>query len=298
MMPKTTLKITAPAKINLYLHVIGQQSNGLHLLDSLIAFADIHDTLCLEASSELGLEINGPFACQLTTEADNIVLKAARGLARLCGVSRGAQLQLTKNLPVASGIGGGSSNAAAALKGLIQLWGVKPNNQDLKNLALKLGADVPVCLNGRDALISGIGEKIYETEPIPPCSLVLVNSGQKVSTKSVFEIRAKLQSSFSRARRFKLSKNNLVELVSNLKSCQNDLDQAAQTLCPEIGKVLHVLEKSQGSLLARMSGSGATCFALFASPEEANAVTLDLTQRYPNWWVKAGSLKNAYDCPR
>ncbi len=296
MIPKTSLKITAPAKINLYLHIIGQRANGLHILDSLIAFADIHDTLCIEASSELSLEIDGPFANQLTTEPDNIVLQAARGLASLCDVNRGAQLKLTKNLPVASGIGGGSSNAAAALKGLIQLWGVQPNDQDLLGLALELGADVPACLNGKTAFMSGIGEKITETEPVPVCSLVLVNSGPAVSTPSVFKTRAKSQSTFSKPRRFDFSPNNLTEFVSILKTCRNDLDQAAQVLCPEIAEVLGALEESQGSLLTRMSGSGATCFALFANPEDATTAKLGLIQRHPDWWVKAGSLKRSNSC--
>jgi 4-diphosphocytidyl-2-C-methyl-D-erythritol kinase len=296
MIPETSLRITAPAKINLYLHIIGQHANGLHLLDSLIAFADIHDTIYLEASSELSLEIDGPFANQLTTEPNNMVLKAARGLARLCDVNRGAQLQLTKNLPVASGIGGGSSNAAATLKGLIQLWGVQPNDQDLLGLALELGADVPACLNGKTAFMSGIGEKITETESIPVCSLVLVNSGRAVSTPSVFKTRAKSQSSFSKPGCFNFLPNDLTEFVSILKTCRNDLDQAAQVLCPEIGEVLGALEESQGSLLTRMSGSGATCFSLFASLEEAAAAALDLIQRHPDWWVKAGSLKSSNSC--
>ena len=124
MIPETSLRITAPAKINLYLHIIGQHANGLHLLDSLIAFADIHDTIYLEASSELSLEIDGPFANQLTTEPNNMVLKAARGLARLCDVNRGAQLQLTKNLPVASGIGGGSSGLVGLTEAVGEVTGI------------------------------------------------------------------------------------------------------------------------------------------------------------------------------
>ena len=172
-MPKTFLSIAAPAKVNLYLHIVGRREDGFHLLDSLIAFVSIHDTLCLTAASKLSMEINGPFADQLMAEPNNLVLQAARGLAHICGVEGGAHLKLTKHLPVASGIGGGSSDAAATLKGLMQLWKVKPNNQALQALALELGADVPVCLNGQAAFIGGIGEKISKAGSLPLCSLPL-----------------------------------------------------------------------------------------------------------------------------
>jgi 4-diphosphocytidyl-2-C-methyl-D-erythritol kinase len=291
MIHDASLKISAPAKINLYLHIVGRREDGLHLLDSLIAFATIHDTLSLTAASETSLEIDGPFASQLTAEPDNLVLQAARGLAKICGVYSGAKLQLTKNLPVASGIGGGSSDAAATLKGLIQLWKVKPNNQDLQDLALKLGADVPVCLYNKTAFTCGIGEIISKAEPLPLCSLVLVNSGEAVSTPAVFKKRAQLQSGFSKPGRFNYAPEDVSELVSILKSRHNDLGEAAQVLCPEIGQVLRALESSQGSLLARMSGSGATCFALFSYPEEAAAASLDLAHMHPDWWVRSGSLE-------
>lgn len=288
--PETSLTITAPAKINLYLHIIGRRKDGFHLLDSLIAFASIHDTLSLKAAIELNLEIDGQFACRLTKEPNNLVLKAARGLARICDVNKGAQIRLTKSLPVASGIGGGSSDAAATLKGLIRLWKVQPDSQSLQRLALELGADVPVCLNGQAAFMSGIGEKISKAGPLPICSLVLVNSGAAASTPAVFKTWAQSQPDFSKSGQFNYTPKNIGELVSILKSRKNDLDQAAQVLCPEISRVLSALKNSQGSLLARMSGSGATCFALFADPEEAEAASLDLTHRHPEWWVRSGSL--------
>jgi 4-diphosphocytidyl-2-C-methyl-D-erythritol kinase len=243
------------------------------------------------------MEINGPFADQLLAEPNNLVLQAARGLAQICGVEGGAHLQLTKHLPVASGIGGGSSDAAATLKGLMQLWKVKPNNQDLQALALELGTDVPVCLNGQAAFIGGIGEKISKAGSLPLCSLVLVNLGVAISTPAVFVARARAQSGFSKPGRFDFSPENVGDLVSILQSRHNDLDQAAQGLCPEIRLVLDALEESQGSLMARMSGSGATCFALFSDPSEAAAASLDLAQKHPKWWVRAGSLECDTSCP-
>ena len=296
-MLETSLNIAAPAKINLYLHIVGRRKDGFHLLDSLITFVSIHDTLSLTAAPELSLEIDGPFASQLTTEPNNLVLQAARGLARMCGIDGGARLQLTKGLPVASGIGGGSSDAAATLKGLMRLWKVKPDNQALQALALELGADVPVCLNGQASFIGGVGEKIYKSAPLPLCSIVLVNPGITISTPAVFKARAHSQSGFSKPGRFDYAPVNVDELVSVLQSRHNDLDQAAQGLCPEIGLVLCALETCKGALMARMSGSGATCFALFADPGEAEAATLDLTQKHPEWWVRAGSLEGDISCP-
>ena len=296
-MSKTSLSIAAPAKLNLFLHIVGRRDDGFHLLDSLIAFVDIHDTLSLTAASELSLEIDGTFASQLPEKPDNLVLRAARGLARICGVDGGAHLKLTKSLPVASGIGGGSSDAAATIKGLIQLWGVQPDNQALQALAIELGADVPVCLNGQAAFIGGIGEKISQSEPLPLCPLVLINPGVAISTPAVFKVQAQVQSSFSKPGRFDYAPENVDELVSILKSRHNDLTQAAQRLCAEISQVLGALKASQGALMARMSGSGATCFALFANPSDAAMATLDLVRSHPEWWVRAGSLKGVISCP-
>mgnify|MGYP006225919763 CR=1 FL=1 len=183
-----------------------------------------------------------------------------------------------------------SSDAAATLKGLAQLWKVKPDNQALQALALELGADLPVCLNGRAAFIGGIGEKISEAGPLPLCSLVLVNPGVATSTPAVFKARVQAQPGFSKPERFDYAPEDVGELVSILLSRHNDLDQAAQGLYPEIGLVLGTLEASQGALMARMSGSGATCFALFADPSEAAAASIDLVHRHPDWWVRVGSL--------
>lgn len=296
-MPEVSFKVTAPAKINLYLHIVGQRENSFHLLDSLVAFASIHDVLKLTTAPKVSLEIGGPYADQLTAEPDNLVFQAARGLARICGIDNGAKLKLTKNLPVASGIGGGSSDAAATLKGLIRLWKVEPDSQALRELALELGTDVPVCLGGQAAFISGVGEQIFKAQPLPLCSLVLVNPGVAVSTPAVFKTREQSQCDYSKPGRFNYAPDSVRELVSILKLLHNDLDKAAQELCPEISQVLKALEKSQGSLLARMSGSGATCFALFADLGEARAASLNLARRFPHWWVQSGYLKDDINCP-
>ncbi|MBL6932868.1 MAG: 4-(cytidine 5'-diphospho)-2-C-methyl-D-erythritol kinase [Rhodospirillales bacterium] len=286
------VSIAAPAKINLYLHITARRDDGFHLLDSLVAFAGIHDTITINASDDLTFEIDGPYGPELEDAPDNLVLQAARALSRLTGISAGAHLKLVKRLPVASGIGGGSSDAAATLKGLIRLWGVKPEKNVLQALALELGADVPVCLHGRTAFMAGIGEELSAAPALPPCSLVLVNPGVNVSTPEVFKTHAKLGTGFSKPGRFVYAPKDLGELVSILQSRNNDLTPAAVALAPVIGSVLAALEDCNGAQMVRMSGSGATCFALFSGPGEAAAATLKLSHDHPYWWVRAGSLES------
>jgi 4-diphosphocytidyl-2-C-methyl-D-erythritol kinase len=172
-----SLTLSAPAKLNLYLHVIGRRDDGFHLLDSLVAFAAVHDTLVIEPASQLSLENTGTFGRSLPVSSDNLVMRAAERLRDLAGISEGARITLIKELPVASGIGGGSADAAAAIKGLARLWNLHPGQHDLSGLALDLGADVPVCLFGRPAFMGGIGEQIEPLADLPAVPLVLVNPG-------------------------------------------------------------------------------------------------------------------------
>lgn len=291
MAPAKSFTVAAPAKINLYLHVIGRSGDGFHLLDSLVAFAGIHDTLTLGPGDGLSLAIDGPFAAELEAEPDNLVLRAARALARMAGVSDGARLGLHKRLPPASGIGGGSADAAAALKGLMRLWNIQPDGRQLQELALALGADVPVCLNGLAAFVGGIGENITPAPALPAGSLVLVNPGVRLSTAAVFGARVEAGGKDSKPGRFDYGPRDLAELVAILKVRRNDLAPAARRMAPVIGEVLAALEDCSGAMLARMSGSGATCFGLFADPGEAAAATLKLAREHPGWWVRAGSLE-------
>ena len=179
----------APAKLNLYLHVTGQRDNGYHELDSLVAFASVSDRVHVEPAPELSLEIEGLFAEGLVPDEGNLVWRAAKALRAMAEISNGARMTLTKNLPVASGIGGGSADAAATVRALVRLWGVNPATQDLSGLALTLGADVPVCLYGRSAYIRGIGGRIRPGPALPSAYLVLVNPGVAVSTSTVFKAR-------------------------------------------------------------------------------------------------------------
>jgi 4-diphosphocytidyl-2-C-methyl-D-erythritol kinase len=291
MAPGDLFSLAAPAKINLYLHVTGRRDDGFHLLDSLVAFAGIHDTLTFAAADELSLQIEGPFAAELAHEADNLVMTAARALADRAGISTGARINLNKRLPLAAGIGGGSADAAAALKGLMRLWDIQLSQQDMDDLALSLGADVPVCLQGRASFMGGIGDDLSAAPALPAASLVLVNAGHRLSTPAVFEAHAAMGGGFGAPGRFDYAPRDLAELVAILETRRNDLAPAAERLAPVISQVLTSLKACAGALMARMSGSGATCFALFDDPGEAAAATMKLAHEQPGWWVRAGSLE-------
>jgi 4-diphosphocytidyl-2-C-methyl-D-erythritol kinase len=229
--------------------------------------------------------VTGPFAAGLAAESDNLVLRAARGLGDLAGIRASGALVLEKNLPVASGIGGGSADAAAALRLLCRFWGVAPQ---LDGLAEALGADVPVCLSGRPALMSGVGEILEPAPLLPQVGLVLVNPGVAVSTPEVFRARAGKR--FSEAARFPRSGwGDASALAADLRGVRNDLQAAACFLAPAIGDVLDTLGSAPGCLVARMSGSGATCFGLFPSAGAAREAA-DAISR-PGWWVWGGEIE-------
>ena len=274
----------ARAKVNLWLQVVGRRSDGYHLLDSLVAFADLADSLQVAPSDRLSLAVDGPASAALDGEGDNLVLKAARLLAEHSGVTSGASLRLTKRIPVAAGLGGGSADAAATLRALVELWRLKLPEPQLFGLAARLGADVPMCLVGRTALASGIGEKLAPAPPLPTCGLLLVNPGKALPTADVFAAR---RGDFSRPAPIGRPWSDLASLVEALSRRGNDLTTAASTLCPAIGDVLAFLQRSPGVRHAAVSGSGATCFALYdtrADAERAGA-------RAPAaWWRHAGTL--------
>jgi 4-diphosphocytidyl-2-C-methyl-D-erythritol kinase len=272
----------APAKVNLFLHVTGRRENGYHLLDSLAVFPAVGDRLEAAPAEELNLVITGPFGGTLAAEPDNLVLRAARALAP----GKGATLKLHKNLPVASGIGGGSADAAAALRLLDRLWGIEA---DLRGIAATLGADVPVCVASRAARMGGIGEILRPAPALPPCGILLVNPGVAVPTPAVFKAR---QGAFSAPASLPASWSTAAAMAADLKTLTNDLQAPAIALQPVIGEVLATLAALPGALLARMSGSGATCFAIFPTPATATAAAASIAQ--PNWWRWGGGLYEAH----
>jgi 4-diphosphocytidyl-2-C-methyl-D-erythritol kinase len=265
----------------------------MHLIDSLIAFAGYGDTLSVAPAESLSLEVDGPFGAVLAGEPDNLVLRAAsrlaaaadeRGWRRACP---GAAIRLTKRLPLASGIGGGSSDAAAALLALAALWRLPEDPALLRAIGLAVGADVPVCLDRAPRFVGGIGERLEPTPPLPPAHLLLVNPGVPVPTAAVFKSREPV---FSAEARWSDALADTEELARRLAERSNDLAAAAARIAPQISAVLAALAAQPGCLLARLSGSGGTCFGLFGEPGAAGAAGRAISAAEPGWWVQAVPL--------
>ncbi len=282
----------APAKINLFLHVTHKRPNGYHELESLVVFARdpaASDTLAVAPDAQLALDIDGPFGDGLAAEPDNLVLRAARLLA--ADRPLGARLSLRKNLPLASGIGGGSADAAAALRLLNQFWQLGHDDDALARLGLALGADLPVCLLGQPAQMRGMGEILLPLAnslgPLPPAWLVLVNPGVALPTREVF---AALNGATSPADPLPRCPGSAADLAILLRQRRNDLEAPARFLAPAIDPVLAALKAQSGCLLARLSGSGATCFGLFAEARLAEHAARGLGRAQPGWWVAATAI--------
>ncbi len=278
------MRLFAPAKVNLALHVTGRRADGYHLLESIVVFADLGDGIDIAPSADLSLTVTGPRAAGVPADRRNLIWQAAE----LFAPGQGAAITLDKHLPHAGGIGGGSADAAATLRGLAEFW-----TQPLPDAAaiLSLGADVPVCLFGKPARMSGIGEVVAPLPPLPPLWIVLVNPGIEVPTGAVFkalgtpdnpplpEIPAE-------------GWPEAAALAAWLCRARNDLEPPARALVPEIARVIDHLNAQPGCLLARMSGSGGTCFGLFAAEDAASQAAQALQDR-PDWWVAAARLLSA-----
>lgn len=279
----------ARAKINLYLHVTGRRSDGYHLLDSLVGFASIADRVHVAASTDSpGLTVSGPMAGEVPRGADNLAWQAAAQLAEHAGRASDIAVHLDKALPVAAGVGGGSADAAAVLRALIRLWNLDPQDPQIALLSEGLGADVPVCLlGGQSAFVGGIGEDLYPGPPLAGLAVVLVNPRVPLPTAAVFRART---GAFSHPGRFVNSSDLPDNLIRQLRNLGNDLMAPARQLCPAIGDVLDALELAPACQLARMSGSGPTCFGLFPSQSAADEAAARLLAEHPDWWVQAGQF--------
>ncbi|PWK60188.1 4-(cytidine 5'-diphospho)-2-C-methyl-D-erythritol kinase [Roseicyclus mahoneyensis] len=275
------MRLFAPAKVNLALHVTGRRDDGYHLLDSVVVFADLGDRIDIAPSNDLSLTVTGPRAAGVPADRRNLIWQAAE----LFPPGQGAAITLDKHLPHAGGIGGGSADAAATLRGLAAFWDLA-----LPNAAavLSLGADVPVCLFRKPARMLGIGEIVAPLPPLPPLWVVLINPGIEVPTSAVFK---KLTSPDNTPLPDIPAQGwqDAAALSDWLCDTRNDLEPPARALVPEIGRVIDHLNARPGCLLARMSGSGGTCFGLFATEAAATQAALDLQDR-PDWWVAAARL--------
>jgi len=282
----TTLHELARAKINLALHVRRRRADGYHELETLFAFCTVGDELGAEPAAALSLAVEGPFSGPLRADAeaaaDNLVLRAARALAIEAGLTAGARLTLVKNLPVASGLGGGSADAAAALRLLNRLWGLDWPLDRVSAIGARLGADVPVCVHSRPMRGEGVGERLRPIT-LPPQPLVLVNPGVAVSTAAVFR-------AWDGNDRGELASGDALQAA---QAGRNDLEAPARAIAPAVGAALDSLACQPGAMLVRMSGSGATCFALFESDSARDRAAHAIAADQRGWWVAATRLDAA-----
>lgn len=270
------MRAFAPAKVNLALHVTGRRDDGYHLLDSLVVFAGVGDWLTFARADALSLTVVGPRAMGVPGDRRNLVWKAAELLAP----GRGAAITLEKHLPHAGGIGGGSADAACALRGLAALWGLV----DVPNkAAAALGADIPVCLHGAPVRMRGIGERLDAVPPLPPMWIVLVNAGEEVPTGAVFKAMTQVDNPPMPEPVW----SGFDSFIAWLEATRNDMETAAKSVSPVIVDVLERLEQTQGCVLSRMSGSGGTCFGVFANERNAREAAAAMPR---GWWAEAAEV--------
>ncbi len=276
---------TAPAKINLFLHITGKRPDGYHLLDSLVVFTELADTLTVSPAAQFELRIDGPFADALSGK-DNIIAKAAEMMAEITGQPLEIAIDLQKNLPVGAGIGGGSADAAAVLRLLRKYWQLE--GLELTEMALKLGADVPACLMSAPARMAGIGEQLTVLEKFPTCAVLLANPLRALATADVFKA---FDISTCPSHSTVLDDfHDYRALVSALANTGNDLLAPACGLEPIIKTVLQDIALGD---LTGMSGSGATCYSLFATLTQAAAAASEIRAAHPDWWVAASRVTTA-----
>jgi 4-diphosphocytidyl-2-C-methyl-D-erythritol kinase len=281
----------APAKINLTLRVLGRRADGFHALESLVAFADLSDTLTLAPGDAPALDVSGPFAAACGPLADNLVLKSIETLREHAARLQAGRFSLVKNIPVAAGLGGGSADAAAALRLLARCNGMTLNDARLMQAARAVGADVPVCLDSQARIMRGVGDELSSPLKMPPLAALLVNPGVALATRDVF---AGFNSAAATQKPLADVPNEPEALFAFLAGTENDLTPAAIACAPVVAEAIERLRALPGVRLARISGSGATCFALFGSASEAAAAARQLSAARSDWWVyptRLGSME-------
>lgn len=283
------LERLAPAKLNLSLRVLGRRDDGYHELESLVVFASIGDRLIAEPADALTLDVTGPFAAGLADEPNNLVLRAARALSERLGAPRGARLTLEKRLPVASGIGGGSADAAATLLALNDFWEGELEGAELAAIGQSLGADIPVCLASVPSMMRGLGERLEPLEALPSLGVLLVNPRVAVPTGDVFRRLAAPPLGELPAPQSPPC-GDRDALIRWLEGQGNDLQAPAIGSAAIIGDVLNEMTALPGALLTRMSGSGATCFSLFEDKPAAETARNIIATRRDRWWIAAGEV--------
>jgi 4-diphosphocytidyl-2-C-methyl-D-erythritol kinase len=294
--PPAALVEHAPAKVNLTLRVFGRRRDGMHGIESLVAFARAGDKVMLVPGDNLELEVRGPTARDVGPASQNLIVKATQALAREIPKLKAGRFTLIKHLPVAAGLGGGSADAAAALRLLARANDIALSDPRIFAAARVTGADVPVCLESRFRLMRGIGDVLSDPVDVAPMEAVLANPGIAVETSRVFSAldRSKVKRAGEEAEGGKRKiPSDYRELIAFLESQTNDLEPVAVSLWPQIGEVIAALRAAPGCLIARMSGSGATCFALFNAPREAAKAARVLSAEHRSWWISATELGSA-----
>lgn len=288
----TLIREFAPAKLNLYLHITGRRPDGYHDLDSIVAFATIGDEIALRPSKAFQFEITGSQAAALEKDKpeDNLVVKAARSFAELTGHELDVQLVLVKNLPVASGIGGGSSDAAATLRALARHWGIDKEDSRLMEAAARHGQDVPVCVRVENTYMTATG--VLPAPRLPRADIVLVNPNKGLGTPSVYKEYRQGGDPFTPLSRLEKTPETVSDLIDELKARTNNLYAPACRLMPEILEIVSVLEASSDCLFARMSGSGATCFGIYPDSVSAKSAAAQIRAQRPRWWVETGAIND------
>jgi len=288
------MRVFAPAKVNLYLHITKRLRNGYHALDSLVMFADIGDDIEITPSEEFEFIIAGPFAGSLRgadsdsgPKSKNLAVKAVWRMAQLFDRTPNVTLRLTKNLPLGAGIGGGSSDAAAVIWGLCSLWDIDHNDERICDLLISLGADVPICFAAISARIKGIGDVFEPVDGLPELSVVLAHPSKSCGTIDVFRA---FEGDFRELVALPPALKNRDDLMQLLRRCDNDLLGAAMRVVPEIENVLQAIYGQENCYLARMSGSGSCCFGVFANENDAANAAESLREANPDWWVMPASL--------
>jgi 4-diphosphocytidyl-2-C-methyl-D-erythritol kinase len=287
----TALRDTGFAKINLTLDVLGRRADGFHEIESLVAFASLGDHVELEPGDRFDLVVEGPFAGAL--DSDNLVLKAAEAAKALRPALRLGRFRLIKTLPVAAGLGGGSADAAAALRLISRVnLGVLPAS-DIAALAPKLGSDVPVCLDSHPALIMGRGECVTPVSGFPSCSVLLANPGVPLGTQAVYAALGAEPLPAAPLRKVEAPDfaGDFARFINYVAPRGNALEVPATQLAPVVKQVLTALADLNGANIVRLSGSGPTCFALFATEDEAKRAASALSQAHPDWWIAASVLR-------
>ena len=287
-MSEKSRTIFAPAKLNLFLHVTGRRENGFHTLDSLVTFANIGDTITIEDAPSFSLHTNGPFPGSLPqNHDDNLVVQTAKTLSKHLNKPLNVKITLTKNLPLAAGIGGGSSDAAATIRGLIEHWKIKNETDHILKTIAKLGADIPVCFQAKPTIMRGIGDILLPAPAMPKTPIVLINPMIPCPTKDVF---AAYEGHDKHNTALPAQCNTIDDLVKILDPLDNDLLDPALKIVPDIQNVINALNTQKECHLARMSGSGATCFGLFETIEHAERTAKTIKSENPNWWIKTGHI--------